>query len=289
MRRRLLIWGLAVGLGVALAAWLMVPLLAQWQYLTELRLAQREMNAKRFDAARARLLRLSGRWPGRGEVEHNLGVCELQQGHTELALAAWGRVPDTAPESPRSTLSRGRLAFDLGRYRLAETCLERASQAGGETRDEADRILGRLYWMTGRAENYRRILRREVERMRDPSGPLRTLWEIGTGADPVEGMRQILDKAHRDNPDDDRVWLGLASLESRAGRFDEAGQWLAQCEQSSPEDPAVWQARLDWAKAAGRPDEAGAGGCPSARGARLRKAGARASRLACRPGRRSAG
>ena len=52
----------------------------------------------KFDAARTRLIRLSARWPGRGAVEHSLGVCELHEGHPDAALAAWGRVPTDAPE-----------------------------------------------------------------------------------------------------------------------------------------------------------------------------------------------
>ena len=68
-------------------------------------------------------------------------------------------------------------------------------------------------------------------------------------------MRQALDKARQAAPDDDRVWLALADLATRSGRFDEAGEWLTRCERARPDDPAVWRARLEWARAAGRPDE----------------------------------
>ena len=56
-------------------------------------------------------------------------------------------------------------------------------------------------------------------------------------------------------PDDDRVWLALADLATRTGRFDEASELLARCEQSRPDDPAVWRTRLRWALAANRADE----------------------------------
>ena len=253
MRRRLMI--VSLGLGVALAAWSIVPLLLEWRFQTQLRQARREMDATRFDTAQTLLIDLARRWPGRGEVENSLAICEQHEGHADAALAAWGRVPADSPAGPGALLSRGQLAFDLGRYRLAETSLERAIRAGGEAGDQASRILGRLYWVTGRTDDYRRILRRELERTRDPTEALRTLWDISTGADPVEGMRQVLEKAHQDNPDDDRVWLGLANLETRAGRFEEASQWLAKCERTGPEDSAVWQARLQWGMATGRPDE----------------------------------
>ncbi len=213
------------------------------------------LDTHKFDAARARLIRLSEQWPGRSEVEYRLGVSEMRAGNADAALAAWGRVAADAPDALKAALARGRLAFEVGRYRLAETCLERAFRARGATGDEAARILGQLYMMTGRYDEYRQLLLREIERTRDPSTLLRTLWLLGSGADPVEGLRQVLDKAHRKRPDDDRVWLALANLETRAGHFETAGEWLRKCAEKSPDDPAVWQARLWWGKAAGHPEE----------------------------------
>ncbi len=64
-----------------------------------------------------------------------------------------------------------------------------------------------------------------------------------------------LEKANQSAPDDDRVWLALADLATRTGRFEEADRWLKRCEQARPDDHAVWKARLEWAKNADRPDE----------------------------------
>src|SRR5262249_44788792 len=89
---RLLI--LVVGMGTAAAAWFAVREIGAWQFRTELRQAQRELGARRVGKAKARLVRLAERWPGRGEVEYWLGACEMAAGHTEAALAAWGRVPE---------------------------------------------------------------------------------------------------------------------------------------------------------------------------------------------------
>jgi len=253
MRRRLLILGF--GLGFGLVSWAAAWALDQWRFLTELRQAEHDLDSRQYDAARTRLARLSRQWPGRSEVEYRLGVSEMHAGNSEAALAAWGRVGAAAPEALRAALARGRLAFEVGRYGLAETCLERVHRAGGATGDEAARTLGQLYGMTGRYDEYRRLLRRDVERSRDPSTALRTLWILGSRDDPIEGLRQVLDKAHRSAPDDDRVWLAQANLETRAGHFEKAGEWLARCVESSPDDPVVWQAYLWWARAAGRPDK----------------------------------
>ena len=98
-----------------------------------MRQAERAFKAGRFKEAGSRLAGLARRWPAQGEVEYWLGECEMIEGHAEAALAAWGRVPDQAKEAQLAALSRGRLALETGRYRLAETCLERASRPGGGT------------------------------------------------------------------------------------------------------------------------------------------------------------
>src|SRR4029077_16755051 len=59
-----------------------------------------------------------------------------------------------------------------------------------------------------------------------------------------------LETAFHAAPKDDRVWLGLANLATRTGRFAEARKWLDACLVRRPADPAVWRVRLDWARAA---------------------------------------
>ena len=65
-------------------------------------------------------------------------------------------------------------------------------------------------------------------------------------------------------PDDDRVWLAMAALATRSGRFEEAGDLLTRCERASPNDEAVWRARLEWARAADQIDEFERSGKPPA-------------------------
>ena len=145
MRRRLLI--VVIGLGLAAAACLAVRVVGAWQFRTELREARRELAARRVRKAKARLDRLAERWPGRGEVEYWLGACEMAAGHTEAALAAWGRVPEPAPEARLAALSRGRLALETGRYATRRD-VPRARHPPGRATSatEARRLLGRLHW-----------------------------------------------------------------------------------------------------------------------------------------------
>jgi tetratricopeptide (TPR) repeat protein len=252
MRRRLI---LVLVSGLSLATWVSVRIVAGWQLARELGQARREINARRLGEASARLSRLAERWPGRGEVEYWLGVSEMLVGHADLALAAWGRVSGRAPEGPLAALARGRLAMECGRYGLAEACLESASHLSKDVGVEARRLLGRLYWVTGRNDDYRRALQWQVDHEIDASTTIRTLWSVDTVPYPVEAMRQAIEKARQAAPDDDRVWLALANLATRAGRLEEADNWLRQCEQARPDDHPVWLARLEWAESAGRVDE----------------------------------
>jgi hypothetical protein len=79
MRHR--VWMLAIGLVSALAVWFAVRAVENWRFQTELRQAQRDLSARRFGSAGARLARLAQRWPGQGEVEYSLGEYEMAKGH----------------------------------------------------------------------------------------------------------------------------------------------------------------------------------------------------------------
>ena len=162
-----------------------------------------------------------------------LGACEMARGHADAAMAAWSRVPEAAPEAPMAALSRGRTALMAGRYGLAERDLDRAVQAKGEVGAEAARLLSRLYWMTGRREEHRDAVRRDVERLNDPSETLRVLWSLDRDPPPIDAVIEGLERAGKASPDDDRVWLGLADLAIRTGRIEEADDWLTRCERAA--------------------------------------------------------
>jgi enediyne biosynthesis protein E4 len=248
-------WIVAFGLPALLGGWIVVKTVESWRSENELLQARRDFNAKKFGAARDRLARLSLGRSGHGEVEYLLGACEKIRGNDTEAMAAWGRVPDTAPEAPAALLSRGQLAVELGQYRLAETCFERAQRTGGDVGAEARRQFSSLQWITGRHGDYRSLLQREFRHTRDPVETLRLLWSIDHEPYPIAGMRQTLEKAGVMAPDDDRVWLAKADMATRAGRFDEANELLWRCERAKPNDGVVWRTRLEWAQAAGRPAE----------------------------------
>jgi enediyne biosynthesis protein E4 len=251
MRIRLLI--VFLGLGALAAAWFAVREFGRRRLESELRLARGEFGARRFGVAGARLARLAQEWPDHGEIQYLLGACQKIQGHLDAAMTAWQRVPKDANQAPLAALALGRLALDLGQYRLAKTSLDRAFLARGEVADEAERLLEWLYWMTGRRDDTRYVLRRRAVREAEPSQTLRKLWGIDRDPYPVDGLTDVLAKANKAAPDDDLVWLGLADLATRTGRFDDAGRWLTKCEHARPDDPAVWKARLQWARAAGHP------------------------------------
>src|SRR5271166_4738129 len=112
MRRRL--WILALALAVSLASWFGFQTYQSRNLRSELRLAERDFAQRRISEARARLARLAKRWPGRGEVEYWLGVCERSEGHAEAAMEAWSRVPDDAVQAPQAALARARVALEGG-------------------------------------------------------------------------------------------------------------------------------------------------------------------------------
>lgn len=243
---------LAIGCGF----WIIASrMLDARRYARSLQQARRDFQARRFAEAANQLERIAASWPDRGEVEYLLGRSEQAQGHFQKALEVWGRVPDRAPEAQLAALDRGGLALEHGRYAIAEASLEKAFQGGGRLAERARVPLRQVKWLTGQMNAVRGIVRQEVERSVNPSEALRLLWGLEGVDYPITGVRAELDKALEQAPDDDRVWLGLADLATRTGRFDEADTWLKRCEAARPEDQAVRLARLNWARAADRPDE----------------------------------
>jgi predicted Zn-dependent protease len=227
-----------------------------WRDAAELDRAGREMTSGRYAPARARLERLAARRPGRDRVEYALGVCEAALGHTDAALAAWGRVPRDSAMAPRAALERGRLALEHGRLAVAEEGLARAAAQGGAIGHEADGLIGQLLLFTGRADALALWFERRWRSGADPAAMLRARWLLDAQPPPVGPVRDALERFGREAPDDDRVWLGRAALASRTGRVDEADAWLSRCEARRPDDPDVARARLEWALAARRPDAA---------------------------------
>jgi len=254
-RRSLIVWLVVLG-GVALAGMFGVHVYRDWRTQNELRLAREDLAAERPQLARERLERLARRDPGSGEVQYWLGVGALTMKDHDAAIEALRRVPKTDARAPDAALALGRLGLEIGRYQLAEGALDRVADSPGTIGDEALELLGRLYALTGRTEEYRRVLLKQGERLHDPTRQLTMLWSLDAAAFPTEGIRQELMRAHESAPDDERVWLGLANLEIRAGRFEEADRWLSKCEKAEGDDWLVARSRLLWSREVDRPDMA---------------------------------
>jgi thioredoxin-like negative regulator of GroEL len=68
----------------------------------------------------------------------------------------------------------------------------------------------------------------------------------------IDEVRAFLDQVARSAPDDDRGWLGQATLAIHDGSYDKAARLLEACLRRRPADIPVWRARLDWALATHR-------------------------------------
>ena len=97
-----------------------------WRLRADWQQAQRDLARGKPGSALARLARLAGRWPDNGEVQYDLGVCELALGHADRAEAAWARVParlavcgagrhDASPPSAQESSAFGCRAALAGR------------------------------------------------------------------------------------------------------------------------------------------------------------------------------
>ena len=97
-RRKLgLLWcGIGLGL-VVIAVGIGWHQIRAKHWLAELSLAREAMKAGRFGLAQSRLSQLAEQWTNDGEVLMLLGECEMRRGRREEALAAWAKVPPSAP------------------------------------------------------------------------------------------------------------------------------------------------------------------------------------------------
>ena len=221
-----------------------------WRLRADWRQAQYDLARGKPARALARLTLLAGRWPDNGEVQYDLGVCELALGHVDRALAAWARVPSGSPHAPRAAMMRARQALKVHRLSAAEPLLPAALLDPGAFGKEARETLVYLCKLEGRYEEARRLVRDGWGRY-DRVGTIQELVRLDTSNPiPIEKAEPVLRTAAQAAPEDDRIWLGWASLATRKGQFAEAGKWLERCLERRPDDPAVWRVRLDWARAA---------------------------------------
>ncbi len=246
-----LVLGLMVVLGLAAVA------IRGW-YQAELSRIERELKSARVDSARARIERLHRLGLGGVETDYWQAACDEAQGRIDSALEIWGRIPPDSSRYANAILRRSRLAMDQGRLATALETLERVRFPRGSPAQDLHRIMLRqIELFTGQTDHLKRAIETDFNRASDPADLLRQHWLLDeTRSYAVGALRTRLDKDHASAPEDDRVWLGLASLALHTARFDEADTWLRKCLARRPDDPLVWQARLDWAVATDRVPEA---------------------------------
>ncbi|WP_169980159.1 FG-GAP-like repeat-containing protein [Tautonia rosea] len=245
--------GLAGGFGVIL--WFLLDARNQRfeQSLSEARAAVLD---GRLATARRQLAELAESRPTHGEALYLLGLCEQQLGNPSRAEEAWQRIPADSPDLGPALVQWAEIDQQRGRLAEAEERLFDAIAIAGAHRPIARWELVRLLRPQGRFNEASRIFRDGLAEHPEPIEALKVLYWLDVDPFPVETVRRDLAEAQRLAPDDDRVWLGLAHLATRSGRFDEAKNWLDRCLDRRPNDPVVWRARLDWALAADRPADA---------------------------------
>jgi len=219
------------------------------KFRSALEQAKQEMAAGLYGTARKRLMELTPRRAGRGEVEYQLGLCELRRGRPDAALAAWEQVQPSSPFASRAAVQRAMASIDAGQFTRAEEILQAARLH--ETGTDALgllKTLGVLYQIEGRTDDLRRSIAESWRYSDSPAALIRQLSRLDTAPLPIGTIRQTLEKTASD---DDRVWLGRANLATRTGRLDLAVRLLDACLERRPDDPVVWRARLELAQAAG--------------------------------------
>jgi enediyne biosynthesis protein E4 len=216
--------------------------------------AKRDVAEGRLGRTRSELTALAARWSANGEVAYQLGLCEAARGRTEAALAAWEQVPAGSPFAGWAAAQRAKAELSRGRLVTAEALLTKSLELPGSHRDEARWGLVLLLREEGRFDEARRVYVEGVNPACDPAATLAELYRLDHDPFPIEGVRQAMESAGRQAPDDDRVWLARAHLALRLGQLADAGRWLSACLERRPADDSVWRARLDWAMASGKPD-----------------------------------
>ena len=145
--------------------------------------------------------------------------------------------------------------MDRGRFTECETLLRQAAGAPGSHVAEARWGLVLLLRMEGRFEEAHRWLEDGFDVMTSPVETLQRLYRLDVDPFPIDGVRTALERAGRQAPADDRVWLARAHLAILRGEFADAELWLERCPSSRPDDSVVWRMKLECGLAAGRLDQ----------------------------------
>jgi len=257
-------WGLVLVLAVLLGGlgYVGCRLGRAWRYRIALVEIHQQIQAERYGAAARNLAGLLAWEPGSDEAACLLGNCERARGRIQAADEAWARVPPSSRLAASAMLGRASVLVDQGWFADAERFLTHALEDPRIDGFELRQFLAPLYWNEGRTEEARWLVEANWESLNraDRGGSVQAIkielvrlhLSLRMGMSSVEVVRDFLEHAARSAPDDDRVWLGKATLAIRQSELDQAEEWLDACLKRHPEDVPVWRARLDWAMAAGR-------------------------------------
>ena len=252
-------WGfwLCWAAGLLTLGWGASLIVTEWQFQVGLKKAKADIDARRFETACRWLAAQSALRPGHAEAAFLLGICEDAAGRHEGALAAWARVPLDSPLGMNAAIARARtLVADLGRFADAERVLVVAAAHGDPRAAQLRYLLNELFYWEGRLDEMRRLVQEWWSISPNQAGDLGKLWQIDNAVVMVDQIRDVVERAARKAPDDDRIWLARANLALLRGRLDDAVWWLDACLRRRPHDPVIWRARLRWARAADSINEA---------------------------------
>jgi enediyne biosynthesis protein E4 len=254
-RSRLLLVLVAVGILWGWWKWSEAP--AYWKTLAQI---EEQIEKGLISRAAKELVELSASYPDSDQAAFLLGICEKARGRNQEATAAWSRVPPSSRFAFRAIESRVEMELEDGRLSEAEqlvlqTCADRQF-IGPDSRI----LLGAIYSEEGRHEEALKLIETLWQRHHQAGEAasetaINQLWlfiQLRSNPVPVERVRDVLDRAGRIAPDDDRIWLWKANLAVRTGSYQEAARWLERCLARRPTDPAVWRVRLNWAVATNR-------------------------------------
>ena len=195
-----------------------------------------------------------------GGIVYLLGSCELARGRNQAAGEAWARIVPGSAFSEKAIRGRMHLFLESGEFAAAERLINDAALDRRSDRTALLVLLAPTYGDQGRIDEAERLIEDRWEHLNassegalEPAIKLLELHiELTWKAAPIESVRDVLDRAARLAPDDDRVWLGRANLAIRTGAYDEAGRLLDACQRRRTDDVPVWRARLSWGIATNR-------------------------------------
>jgi enediyne biosynthesis protein E4 len=206
--------------------------------------AEQDAAGGRYQLAQKRLARLTKQRPGSSEAAYQLGLCEDNLGNRRAAIAAWSTVTAGSPLFTKAAIGRTWVLINTGKLSLAENVLASLPRGGGPDAMQLRQAREHLLRLEGRTQEARALIVASWQGAPDPSYALKRLHMLEDAAFPLDYLKKVLAVG---DPEDDRVWLGQASLWTWQGRFDEAAKSLDACLARRPLDQAVWLATLSLA------------------------------------------